>query len=91
MGTEKKIKFEEALKRLDAIVSALESGDLPLDESLRLFEEGTKLVKLAGEQLGAAERKMRLLTKDGDGNVTGSEEMEDLAPVPGGAPPDADA
>ena len=77
---EKKPKFEEALKRLEEIVSALESGDLPLDESLKLFEEGTKLVRLAGEQLNRAEQKMELLSKNERGEVDGSGPMDVLEP-----------
>ncbi len=55
--------FEDAMKRLNEIVEALESGELPLDESLRLFEEGVSLSRRAGDLLGQAERKIEILTK----------------------------
>ena len=59
--------FEEALARLEEIVRKLEGGETPLDESLGLFEEGVKLVSLCGDKLDEAERKITLLTKNGEG------------------------
>ena len=59
--------FEEAMKRLNEIVDQLESGELPLDESLRLFEEGVALSRRAGNLLGQAERKVEILTKTASG------------------------
>lgn len=75
---DKKNGFEDKLKRLEQIVAQLESGELSLEDSLKRFEEGTRLVKQAGAQLAKAEQKMRLLTKDGEGRVTGSEALDDL-------------
>ena len=60
---EKKPTFEKAVTRLDEIVSRLEKGDVPLDDALGLFEEGTSLVKLCSGQLDAAEQKVMLLSK----------------------------
>ena len=57
------VSFEAAMGRLQEIVEKLESGELPLDESLRLFEEGVALSKRAGDLLGQAERKVEILTK----------------------------
>lgn len=62
---EKKLTFEEAMARLDAIVSQLERGEAPLEESLALFEEGTKLMKQCGAQLDKAEQKVTKLLQDG--------------------------
>ena len=56
--------FEEALARLEEIVRKLEGGETPLDESLGLFEEG---VRLCGDKLDEAERKITVLTKNGEG------------------------
>ena len=47
----KKLSFEEKLSRLEEIVAALEKGDVPLADSLRLFEEGTKLVNACSTEL----------------------------------------
>ena len=53
--------FEEAIKRLSEIVQTLERGDLPLEESLRLFEEGVKLSRMSQERLDAAQKKVEQL------------------------------
>ena len=54
--------FEQAMTRLEQIVAALESGRCTLDESLKLFEEGTKLTAYCAEQLKTAEQKIVKLT-----------------------------
>ena len=60
--------FEEALKRLTAIVERLESGDLSLEQSLSLFEEGTRLSRTSQAQLDAAEKRVEeLLSIDAKG------------------------
>jgi exodeoxyribonuclease VII small subunit len=59
--------FEEALGQLEALVTRLEAGDLPLEEALRAFEEGVRLTRLCAERLEDAERRVRLLTRRPDG------------------------
>ena len=60
------ITFEQAMTRLEQIVRALEGGNVPLEDLISLFDEGTKLVKLCTERLDKAEEKVRLLQmKDG--------------------------
>lgn len=59
--------FEASLTRLEEIVQKMESGDLPLEEALSLFEEGTALVKSAGKLLDDAELKVVKLMKGPDG------------------------
>jgi len=71
---DKQIQFEEAFKRLDEIVTKLESGDLSLEESMTLFEEGITLTETFKTRLEAAEQKIQLLLKDSDGNLT----LEDI-------------
>ncbi len=62
--------FEDAVKRLGEIVQALERGDLPLEESLRLFEEGVKLSRVSQEKLDAAQKKVeQLLGVDAEGRA----------------------
>jgi exodeoxyribonuclease VII small subunit len=61
----KEIKFEEALKKLEDIVSKLEAGDMSLEESLSKYEEGIKLSKICSRQLEAAKSKVELLMKSG--------------------------
>lgn len=60
--------FEDALKRLTAIVERLESGDLSLEQSLALFEEGTRLSRSSQAQLDSAEKRVEeLLAIDASG------------------------
>lgn len=62
--------FEVAIKRLTEIVSTLERGDLPLEESLRLFEEGVKLSRLSQQRLDTAEKRVeQLLSVDEEGRA----------------------
>ena len=60
-------KFEDALARLETIVTELEKGDLPLEEALKIFEEGVRLSKSCMKMLEEAERKVEILLKDKDG------------------------
>jgi exodeoxyribonuclease VII small subunit len=59
-------KFEAALARLEEIVQELEKGDIPLEQSLKLFEEGIKLSRICNKRLEEAERKVEILIKDKD-------------------------
>ena len=62
-------KFEPALMRLEEIVQELEQGDLPLEQSLKLFEEGIKLSRICNTRLEEAERKVEILLKDKEGKL----------------------
>lgn len=73
------ITFEESMKRLDEIVSALESGEVSLEESLKLFEEGTKLSVKCTELLDTAELKVTALMKGPDGSPVEQELSNDEA------------
>jgi exodeoxyribonuclease VII small subunit len=57
------LNFEKALERLEKIVSELEGGELSLDEALRRYEEGIRLVQICSKKLDAAQKKVELLTK----------------------------
>ena len=61
--------FEESLKKLETIVDQLEKGDLPLEDSLKLFEEGVGLSATCKQELDAAEGKVQILVKQRDGSV----------------------
>jgi exodeoxyribonuclease VII small subunit len=63
----KDIKFEDALQRLEQIVDQLEGGDLALDDSLKVFEEGVALARRCAKYLEEAEKRIELLTKDDSG------------------------
>ena len=70
--------FEAAMKRLEEIVRTMERGELPLEESLKLFEEGTALVRICTRQLDEAEMKIVKLMKGPDGEPV-EQEFEDEA------------
>jgi len=58
--------FEEAIGRLETVVDRLEAGDLALEAALASFEQGVKLTRRCAEQLEAAERRIELLTREGN-------------------------
>ena len=59
--------FETSMKRLEEIVHDLEKGDLALEDSLKVFEEGMDLIKFCSEKLEEVEQKVTMLVKDGNG------------------------
>ena len=61
---ETNLTFEEAMTRLEAVVRALEDGKTPLEESMKLYEEGVSLVRLCSDRLEKAERRVKVLTAD---------------------------
>ena len=62
-----KLTYEQAVARLDEIVRSMEKGDAPLEESLKLFEEGAALIAACGKMLDEAEQKVVKLKKGPDG------------------------
>ena len=73
---EKNTTFEASMQRLEQIVRAMERGDVPLDESLKLFQEGTDLVRSCGKLLDNAQMQIEKVVKGADGNPT-FEEFQD--------------
>ncbi len=63
----KKQTFEQAMDRLEEIVSALEKGEAPLEESLALFQEGAKLISSCGKALDQAQQQVKLLVQGENG------------------------
>ena len=63
----KEKKFEDAMQRLEEIVGGLEGGELSLEESLKVFEEGMKLVKFCSDKLEEVEKKVTILVKESGG------------------------
>lgn len=63
------LKFEKALERLEKIVEELESGNIPLEEALKRYEEGVKLSRTCSEKLTQAEKKIEVLTKSLNGTL----------------------
>ena len=67
---EKNMPFEQNLQRLEQIVRAMERGDVALDESLKLFQEGTSLVQSCGKLLDEAQLQVEKVIKGADGEPT---------------------
>ena len=68
-GRMAKERFEDALNKLEKIVSKLEDGDIPLEESLKLFEEGIRLSRLCNQKLEEAEKRVEILMKGKNGVI----------------------
>ncbi|MCC6231943.1 MAG: exodeoxyribonuclease VII small subunit [Verrucomicrobiales bacterium] len=69
--------FEDALGKLEAIVEAMEGGDLPLEQLLARYEEGARLVKFCQDRLSAAELRLQELEPQGTAEAGGSEDDDD--------------
>jgi exodeoxyribonuclease VII small subunit len=72
----KSMSFEDALRELELVVGKLERGEVPLDESIALYERGAALKKRCEAKLKEAEEKVAKLTLDGDGQPTGTEPLD---------------
>ena len=77
-GKVKEPTFEEALKGLEAVVERLESGEPPLEESIRLFEEGMRLSETCRKRLDEADRKIELLLRKPGSVSRETAEEEDI-------------
>ena len=84
-GPEQGRTFEASLEALERIVRQLESGDLPLDKSLELFEQGIRLSRECQDRLNQAERRIEILLRDNQGRPTVSTFN---APTENGTPED---
>ena len=71
-GEEQSKTFEASLEALELIVHQLEDGDLPLEKSLELFEQGIRLSRECQERLGQAERRIEILLRDNQGRAVAS-------------------
>ena len=69
MAEKKKLSLEAAMARLEEIVSEMEGEKLPLDKSLKLYEEGIGLVARCSEELESAKRKIQILQQGKDGEI----------------------
>ena len=75
--SERNETFESNMQRLEQIVRAMERGDVPLDESLKLFQEGTELVRACGKMLDEAQLQIEKVVKGPDGNPTFEEFIDE--------------
>ena len=70
--------FEQAMSELERIITELERGDVPLEDSISLYEKGAELKKRCETKLKEAEQKVAAITLDEDGSVTGTKPLEGL-------------
>jgi len=77
----KEKQFEDAMKELEDIVKRLESGDLSLEESLKIFEEGIALSRYCFKKLEEAEKRVSILIKDEEGIKRAPFESEEIEGV----------
>lgn len=68
--------FEKSFKRLEEILEKMNSGEISLDESLKLYEEADKLINTCGKRLNEAERKIEILIKNRNGEIVTEENRE---------------
>ena len=66
-----KMSFEEAMRELEEVIGKLERGDVPLEDSIKLYERGAELKKICEVKLQEAEAKVQSITLDKDGNSLG--------------------
>lgn len=66
---EEKMSYEQALARLEQIIRAMENDKIPLSESLTLYEEGVRIVRRLSAELDDAERKIRILQQNAQGEI----------------------
>ncbi len=72
----KDMSFEAAMSELETVVGQLESGNVPLEDSIKLYERGDALKKHCEAKLAEAEEKVAQITLDADGNATGTTPFE---------------
>ena len=68
-----KLNFEEALARLEEIVRSLEGGEKSLDDSMKLYEEGVRLIRVCSSELEGAEAKIKILKETLSGDIAESD------------------
>ena len=72
------MSFENAMKELENVVGQLERGDVPLEDSIKLYERGAALKKRCEEKLKEAEEKVAAITLDSEGTPSGTKPVEGL-------------
>ena len=73
-----KVSFEQAMKELEDVVAKLENGQVPLEDSIKLYEMGNDLKKHCEQKLKEAEEKVSQITFSNDGSVSGTKSIENL-------------
>ena len=77
-GDVSEMSFEQAMRELEKVVGQLESGDVELEASIKLYERGALLKNRCAEKLREAEEKVAAITQDEEGNAKGTTPVEGL-------------
>ena len=80
--------FESALERIEQIAARMETGDLPLDDLVRVYEEGLGLVRFCSERLEEAEKRLEIITHDAAGRPQGLATVQSPEEIPPSTPPE---
>ena len=76
-----KERFEDTFRKLETIVNKMENGDLSLEDSMKLFEEGMRLSRLCSEKLNEIQKKVEILVKTEDGGITSQPFLQEEEPA----------
>jgi len=81
--------FETALERVEQIAAQMESGSLPLEDLVVVYEEGLRLVRFCTERLDDAEKRLQAITRDAAGQPTGLATISSPDEIPSSTPPES--
>jgi exodeoxyribonuclease VII small subunit len=80
--------FESALERVEQIAARMETGDLPLDDLIRVYEEGLHLIRFCSERLDEAEKRLQVITRNAAGQPQGLATIQSPEEIPSSTPPE---
>ena len=83
--------FESALERIEQVAARMESGDLPLEELVQVYEEGLNLIRFCSERLEEAEKRLQTITRNAAGQPTGIAPVQSIGEIPPSTPPETSA
>ncbi len=83
--------FESALARVEQIAGQMETGDLPLDDLVRVYEEGLRLIRFCSERLEEAEKRLQVITRDAAGRPQGVASVRNPDEIQPSTPPETSA
>jgi exodeoxyribonuclease VII small subunit len=81
--------FESALERIEQIAAQMETGELPLEQLVVIYEEGLRLVRFCSERLEDAEKRLQTITRDASGQPTGLATVQSPGEIPPSTPPES--
>jgi exodeoxyribonuclease VII small subunit len=81
--------FESALERIEQIASRMETGELPLEELIVVYEEGLRLIRFCSGRLDDAEKRLQTITRNAAGEPQGLATIQDPAEIPSSTPPES--